>query len=259
MQQFTPNLTSKSINRETFKIILMLLMVLDHIDVFISPYLADFFHIITRVVAVGFAYLVVEGLHYTHSRKNYLSRLLLWGVGMSVGNWLLNLFVLRKHNVMSILGDNIFLTLFLGAIVLISWNNQNNNPSLKKVLKSLAIVLLIASLIIPLEGSFVVVPFMFITQLTYGDVKRRNRAYLILMMVFALIELPMALTIPNLNGIMIFDTIAMNASDIFFILIIPLLHYYNGKIGSLNQKLKYGFYLFYPLHLWVIHLIANVL
>jgi len=60
MQQFTPDNSSKAMNRETFKIILMGLMVLDHITFFISPYLADFFNIITRVVAVGFAYLVVQ-------------------------------------------------------------------------------------------------------------------------------------------------------------------------------------------------------
>jgi len=61
----------------------------------------------------------------------------------------------------------------------------------------------------------------------------------------------------DLNPLMIFDGIAMNASDIFFILIIPMLHFYNGKIGKYSAQLKYLFYIFYPLHLWLIHLIAN--
>ena len=53
MRQFVPSTSSAIFNRESFKVILMGLMVLDHINFFVSPYLADFFHIITRVVAVG--------------------------------------------------------------------------------------------------------------------------------------------------------------------------------------------------------------
>ncbi len=77
-------------------------------------------------------------------------------------------------------------------------------------------------------------------------------------MILLMIELPMALSMPISNPLMLFDSIAMNASDIFFILIIPLLHFYNGKIGSHSRQLKYLFYIFYPAHLWVIHLIMNV-
>lgn len=257
MQQFTPNISNKAMNRETFKIILMGLMVLDHIEYFISPYLADFFHIITRVVAVGFAYLVVEGMHYTHSCKNYLTRLIGWSMFMALGNYLLNIFVLRQPNQMSILGDNIFATLALGLIVIWLWDNQAKKPNSKKALRILSVALLIVSIVPFLEGSTVVVPFMFVTQLTHQNVKKRNLSYLGLMMIILLIELPMALSVPISNPLMLFDSIAMNASDIFFVLIIPLLHFYNGKIGSHSRQLKYLFYIFYPAHLWIIHLIMN--
>lgn len=257
MRQFTPNISSKAMNRDIFKIVLMLLMVLDHITFFISPYLADFFHIITRVVAVGFAYLVVEGLHYTHSRKGYLIRLCGWGVFMAVGNFLMNLFVLRKQFDMSIIGDNIFLTLALGAAMIWLWDNQQSNGKKNRNLKILSIVILVLGSLPILEGGFIILPVMLITQLTHNDVKKRNFWYLGLAVLMAAIELPMALSIPNPTPLMIFDSIAMNASDMFFILIIPLLHFYNGKVGQYNSQLKYLFYAFYPLHLWVIHLIAN--
>lgn len=78
------------------------------------------------------------------------------------------------------------------------------------------------------------------------------------MIVMAVIELPMALTVGTTDPLMIFDSIAMNASDIFFILIIPLLTFYSGRLGKYDSKLKYVFYLFYPLHLWVIHLLASL-
>ncbi|MCV3762680.1 conjugal transfer protein TraX [Companilactobacillus farciminis] len=259
MQQFTPSISNKAMNRETFKIILMGLMVLDHIEYFISPYLADFFHIITRVVAVGFAYLVVEGMHYTHSRKSYLTRLIGWSVFMAMGNYLLNIFVLRQPNQMSVLGDNIFATLALGLIVIWLWDNQAKELNTKKRLRVFSVILLIFSIVPFFEGSTVVVPFMFITQLTHQNIKKRNLYYLGLMLVLAIIELPMALTVSISNSLMLFDSIAMNASDVFFILIIPLLHFYNGKVGPHSQQLKYLFYIFYPAHLWLIHLIMNAL
>lgn len=259
MQQFTPKGTNKALNREMFKIILMGLMVLDHIDYFISPVWSDIFHIITRVVAVGFAYLVVEGLHYTHSRRQYVTRLISFGIFMALGNFLLNLFVLRKQYQLSILGDNIFLTLALGAIVICLWDNHQTDLKKSRIQKIIAVVIMVISLLPILEGSFVVVPFMFITQLTHENIKRRNQAYLLLMVFYLIIELPMALMIPNLTPFMAFDSIAMNASDVFFILIIPLLSLYNGKLGPHSRQLKYLFYIFYPLHLWVIHLIANMM
>ncbi|WP_048698854.1 TraX family protein [Companilactobacillus heilongjiangensis] len=257
MQQFTPDNLSKAMNRETFKIILMGLMVLDHITFFISPYLADFFHITTRVVAVGFAYLVVEGMFYTHSRRNYLSRLIGWGIFMGLGNYLMNIFVLRKQYSMSITGDNIFLTLALGAVVIWLWDNQQKGKTKRRNLRILSIILLVLGSVPLLEGSFVIVPFMFITQLTYKNAKKRNLWYLLLAVLIAVIELPTVLIGADFNPLMIFDGIAMNASDIFFILIIPMLHFYNGKIGKYSAQLKYLFYIFYPLHLWLIHLIAN--
>ncbi|HIY92706.1 TraX family protein [Companilactobacillus sp. HBUAS56275] len=257
MRQFTPSITHKAMNRDIFKLLLMGLMVLDHINYFISPYLADIFHIITRVVAVGFAYLVVEGLHYTHSRKDYLIRLGGWGIFMAVGNYLMNLFVLRKDYAMSIIGDNIFLTLFVGAVIICLWDNHQEQKK-KQLLRVVSIILLLIGIMPVLEGSFIIFPFMLITQVTHQNIKKRNLSYLALMIVMAVIELPMALTVGTTDPLMIFDSIAMNASDIFFILIIPLLTFYSGRLGKYDSKLKYVFYLFYPLHLWVIHLLASL-
>ncbi|MFC6177173.1 TraX family protein [Companilactobacillus huachuanensis] len=257
MQQFTPDNSSKAMNRETFKIILMGLMVLDHITFFISPYLADFFHIITRVVAVGFAYLVVEGMFYTHSRRNYVGRLIGWGIFMALGNYLMNLFVLRKQYLMSITGDNIFLTLAIGALVIWLWDNRQEDGKKRRNLRILSIIVLILGCLPIFEGSFVILPFMLITQLTYKNVKKRDLWYIFLAILMAVVELPTVFQSSDLSPLMIFDGIAMNASNIFFILIIPILHFYNGRIGKYGAQLKYLFYIFYPLHLWLIHLIAN--
>jgi hypothetical protein len=254
----TPFRGKTGINRDSLKIILMMLMVLDHITFFIPVYLADAFHLLTRVVAVGFAYLVVEGLYYTHSRKDYLIRLFSWGVIMSLGNYLLNTFVLKETYKMSIIGDNIFLILAIGATMICIWDNHSDR--FEKLFKGFAIFILIASIIPFVEGSFVLIPFMFITLITHENSKRRDICYLVLAVFLACIEIPMSLSGIDLNsGKMIFDSIAMNTSDVFFILIVPILHWYTGKLGKFDHQLKYLFYAFYPLHLWIIHLLANFL
>ncbi|WP_125711829.1 TraX family protein [Companilactobacillus kedongensis] len=238
-------------DREVFKIILMLLMVLDHIPYFISPYLADTFHLITRVVAVGFGYLVIEGLYYTHSKRKYLLRLTGWGVFMVIGNLVMNQFLKSEYQ-MSILGDNIFITLALGAFIVTLWNSDNRRN------KFISFALLLIGCIPFLEGSYLLLPFMFITNLTYENVKRRDLSYLVLAVFFAILELSMSIPLINLSDwLSIYDGIAMNASSMFFILIIPMLHFYSGQQGKMGRKLKYLFYIFYPAHLWIIHLLAN--
>lgn len=240
-------------NRETFKIILMLLMVLDHIPYFISPYLADVFHIITRVVAVGFGYLVIEGLRYTHSKRDYLIRLTSWGVFMGIGNFIMNQFLSQEYQ-MSILGDNIFITLALGASIVTLWNTDNRRN------KCIAFALLLIGCVPILEGSFLLLPFMFITNLTYNNVKQRDLSYLGLAVFFGILELSLSFSAISTNSFIgIFDGIAMNASSMFFILVVPLLHLYNGQQGKMGKQSKYLFYVFYPAHLWIIHLVANYL
>jgi len=242
-----------SYNRETFKIILMLLMVLDHIPEFISLYWADAFHIITRVVAVGFGYLVIEGLHYTHSKKDYLLRLTGWGVFMGIGNFIMNQFLKPSYR-MSILGDNIFVTLALGAAIVMLWNSAQRRN------KYIAFALLLVGCIPILEGSYLLLPFMFITNLTYGNVKQRDLSYLVLAVFFGILELSMSVPAMDTNSLLsIYDGIAMNVSSMFFILIVPTLHLYNGTQGKLGREMKYLFYVFYPAHLWIIHLVANYL
>lgn len=259
--QQLPTIQTKTsgLNRVNFKLLLMLLMVLDHIQFFISPYLADSFHLITRVVAVGFGYLLVEGMHYTHSRKQYLFRLFGFSLLMSTGNFLLNTFFLQPAQQLSILGDNIFLTLALGATIITLWDNVAVQPKKQMLLKIGAILLAILSVFPFTEGSFLVIPFILLTQLTYGYPRRRDFCYILLALLLAIIEIPLAVVAGNGNPLMIFDSIAMNASEPFFILIIPLLHYYNGNLSPLGQKFKYVFYIFYPAHLWLIHIIANAL
>ena len=55
-------------------------------------------------------------------------------------------------------------------------------------------------------------------------------------------------------------TVSMLAenSDFMLVLVIPVLHVYNGEHGPHTRFSKYFFYVFYPAHLWLLALVAFV-
>ena len=82
-------------NRFQFKLFLATFMMLDHIDFLVSEEMGIWLHILTRFVAVGFAYLAVEGFFYTKDITKYLMRLYIAAGLMFLGNNLIN-FMLHK-------------------------------------------------------------------------------------------------------------------------------------------------------------------
>ena len=68
----------KILNRDTIKYIAMFTMLLNHIaTIFLTPgtWLFEFFLAIGYFTAITMIYFLVEGYHYTHSKKTYISRL----------------------------------------------------------------------------------------------------------------------------------------------------------------------------------------
>ena len=108
----------------------------------------------------------------------------------------------------------------------------------------------VATMFLPIEGGLPVLPFMVITYALYTRVVWRDLAYLVLAAaMFALAWQP-------------YDTwqatvsmLAQN-SDFMLVLVIPVLHLYNGEHGPHTRFSKYFFYVFYPAHLWLLALIA---
>ena len=104
-------------NQFQIKIFMALLMVTDHLSLvpgLISDDLIGIFHILTRCVAVWFAYGAVEGVLYTHDIKKYIYRLYGAAAIMFLGNILLGFLFASKQILIS---NNIFLTLAIGVTI----------------------------------------------------------------------------------------------------------------------------------------------
>ncbi len=226
-------------DRFKFKLLLVVFMIFDHVYMFLPPGIGNYAHIITRFVSVGFAYLAVEGFLYTRDAKKYIGRMYACAAVMFAGNSVLNhLFASRGVMV----DNNIFLTLALGLSALAALKYVDNRVA--KVL--LGVVALAASFMV--EGGYVVVPFMMLTYVFWDRPVPQYLSYLVLSGAVYLL----------LFGVGAPQFLLMNC-DFMFITVIPLLMLYNHEEGIKTRASKYFFYVFYPLHLWLIALAQFVM
>lgn len=241
--------------RNQLKIFMILLMTLDHIPLFVGPELSTFFHAITRCVAVFFAYMLVEGFHYTRSKSRYLSRLYFWSLIMAIGNQAINFIT---QNPLYTVQNNIFLTLAVAATLLwlIDTIKTRTNHFQVLGLLLLGLTLFFGGLIFT-EGGIVVLPFTLITYFTFGHAKRQTISYLLLSLCFFLL-----FDLPGVIGSRTTYEFLLNFgfnSSWLFITVVPFLRLYNGELGTKNLFSKYLFYLYYPLHLWIIAIMSQFL
>lgn len=233
------------------KLFMMILMVFDHLDHipgFIGPNLGTFFHMITRCVALWFAFGVVEGMKYTRSKTKYNVRLFMWAGIMFGINMLVNT-VYASADIH--LTNNIFLTLALGALMInIIEFNFVKVKKIDNIIKTIAIIGILMIGLVKAEGAIPVLPFILLTYAFKNNVKNRDISYIVLSILMFALNFQMYSTI----GITI-EMILLNCDWLVFT-IIPFLHMYNGERGLSNKFTKYLFYVFYPAHLIILSTIG---
>ncbi|MGT2933599.1 TraX family protein [Streptococcus catagoni] len=226
-------------NRNQFKILLLLVMVLDHASFIFPASYGIGIHIISRFVAVGFAYLAVEGFRYTSDVKRYIMRMYLVAIVMFVGNKALGALGIYSEN-------NILLTLGIGLTAL--WAIR----AIKQpILKILAVSALLALGVLLAEGGMVVIPFMLLTYLFRESKIKQYISYLLLsslLLLFSVMDMPSSMTLTE---------IMMLNADFMFITVIPLLECYNHRLEKKTAFNQSFFYVFYPLHLWSLAIIQS--
>lgn len=99
------------------------------------------------------------------------------------------------------------------------------------------------------EGGQIIIPFMLITYFLRNREMIRNIFYVlysILILIFSYVSYD---SFKETLLMLLYN------SDWLFILVIPFIYLYNGERGNNSKFSKYFFYVFYPLHLWIIKLI----
>lgn len=226
------------LNGFQLKIIAALLMLLDHIHQFIPGTPIIFTHL-GRLVAPIFIFLAIEGFHYTRDRKNYINRILGFGVIMFTGSRIILFFIPSNTTI----PNNIFFTIALSLLFL---NLLEAYKETKKHKRLIPLMLLTLVGISFTEGSFLVLWLAIIFYKYRGDNKQLAKNFVMISLFIGLIlsDFKFSLQIwiyESFQWMMVFS--------------LPLILSYNGKRG---RGMKYLFYVFYPIHIWVLYGVGAV-
>jgi hypothetical protein len=227
------------VNAFHLKFAMCILMVLDHLYWFMPRMMPYEFHIAGRVVMPVFTFLAAQGMIHTRSRQAYISRLLWFGVITLAGNIILGRiygFTPPMH---------ILISLAIAAQIILSIDNfiAGKNP----VWILCAVLLSCAAW--AFEGAWLVtVPVLIFYYL-------RGRPLLM----FAVYAASVPVVLRTMEIVLDFRS-PMQWAMVFAVMPLML---YDGKRGAGSGggrgafAAKYAFYVFYPLHIWVIFIISR--
>jgi hypothetical protein len=215
----------------TLKMIMAVFMAMDHLYYYL-PGCPLWFHQVSRLVAPLFAFLVAEGMVHTRSRQKYIGRMYLFG-GVMVAAWIPFGLIFGTFPPNSVL-----MSLAITASLIYCIDKLRAKEGEKWIWILLIVVLVGASIIF--EG-------LFICQATGLICYYLRRRPLVMCGVYITVMLLFLF----LLGMLFDPQILMVFAVIPFLL-------YNGKRGVSNAFSKYFFYLFYPLHIWIIFVVQQV-
>lgn len=220
-------------NRNVLKIIAVVTMLVDHIGWQFFPDII-WFRVVGRIAFPIFAFFIAQGMFYTRSRKKYILNMLGIGVISQIPYMFLSY---RMYNL------NIMFTFILASLVIVLIEELNKKPN---VWYSILLgVIFVVSVILSAFGILNYGFLGMILVLCFYFIKSKGWSFAVAGLLLVLITLKDCLK----NGFSF-----NNAVQIFSLLSLVILLFYNGGKGKAN--LKYMFYIFYPAHLAVILIIT---
>ncbi len=221
------------LSANALKLIALTAMTVDHIGLTFFEG-TEIFRIIGRISFPIFAYMIAEGCRYTHNRRSYFLRVFLLGVLCQIVY-----FVTEQSLYQGVL---ITLSLSILQIFAIQWAKLRKNGWWLPVIGILLIF-----------WSAVWLP----KQLSYTDFNFDYGFWGILLPVWISLSdnrrVKLILTGFGLAAL----NLSIGAVQWWSLLALPIIALYNGQRGK--YKMKYLFYIYYPLHLVVLYLINTVI
>ena len=242
----------KGISTYMIKIIAVLFMVIDHIGVaFSGTILHDsylVFRYIGRVSFPLFAFLLVEGVKYTKNKWKYLRNMLIFTIISEIPFDLLFYGWQDRSK-----GINVFATLTIGLFGMIIVEYLIEKWKNKKV-----------RYIIPIIAIIVFVPLCFIANHFNTDYAGMGPLLIFMLYVFQkwgkhIIKkgnqrtLNIFASVAIIGWMVLYDVLAGEISELYGILAIVPILFYNGTKGSYKIS-KWVFYIFYPAQMLFLYL-----
>ena len=251
------------LNKSQIKFIAIIAMTFNHLAY--AGIVSSWLYYPGLITFVIMAYFLVEGFEYTHSRKKYAVRLFFFAIVSQAPFYLLskhvsitNLDMFSYYFVRGLSRDmslaqrvlnmirsdlNVMFTLFLGFLLLCVLSSR-----FCKLLKTIiSILLVLLSFICDWGG------YGLICIYAFYRVRKSKDFFMPVFTLYIAIVIFQALLmmISGYGYLSIIGVIYAYAKNYFCILIaLPILYSYNFTMGS--SRLKYFFYVYYPLHLFII-------
>ncbi|MED2040590.1 TraX family protein [Bacillus wiedmannii] len=229
------------LNAFQLKIFAMLLMVIDHVYTYI-PGMPMWMHHPGRIVAPIFFYFIVEGFFYTRNRTKYATRVFMWAAIMFAGSAIIQYIFPTEGG----LPNNIFLSLGFGIVLLCAIDYTKRT---KNYLLGIPATIIVAILEVFTEASI----FGVTMTLIFYFFREKKMWLIITYVLLSLSDVPTLLMVGELftdTGLLGFNNQWM------MVFALPLFFLYSGERGVNNAFTKYMFYIFYPVHLWIIYTIG---
>ncbi|MGX7149086.1 TraX family protein [Enterococcus ureasiticus] len=241
---------NKKLDAFHLKVIAIVAMLLNHIGSGFrlfeySDQLFFFTEFIGKLTFPIMAYLLVEGFHYTRNIKKYAARLAFF--------WIISIYpfhLLHSSNTPfspTELVNNIFFTLLMGLILITLYGKTKN------IILHILLVIAFSFATILSDWNLLGVLMIFgFYRIQNADLKK---------------IVPPVYTVLIFLSLMVIVYLVAPGSVPWYELIaplgilgtIPLLLNYNGQRGYSPNWVKWGFYLFYPLHMIVLILIRGMM
>jgi hypothetical protein len=235
-------------NANTIKLIAILAMTIDHITWLVFPgYPAELLplllHAIGRITCPIMCYFVAEGYYYTKSIQKYTSRLFFFAIISHFAyifasgdfvDWR-SFIPFYYGNVLN--QTSVMWPLAWGLVMLRVVNSQRIRTGFK-----IPLILLICLITFPSDWSCIASLCILAFGTNRGDLKKQMFWMILYVGLYAGVYF---FALDKIYGLL----------QLCVVLSIPVIAQYNGQRGRFNRIMKWGFYVYYPLHLLIIGLI----
>ena len=246
---------SKTLNANMMKVIAITAMTIDHITWMTFPgypkaLVPILLHVIGRITCPIMCYFIAEGYHYTKNVRKYTARLFVFAflshfayvfASMDFADWK-SFIPFYYGNVLN--QTSVMWSLAWGLVMLRVVNSQK----IQKTAVQTILVILICLVSFPSDWSCVA----SLCILAFGTNRGKFKTQMLWMIFYVAIYAAVYFfAIDRVYGLL----------QMAVVLSIPILRLYNGQRGRnhrLNRIMKWAFYLYYPLHLFIIGWIQYV-
>lgn len=240
--------TAKPLNREAVKYIAMFTMLLNHIGNIFLPaggFLTEVLLAVGYFTAVTMLYFLAEGFFYTHSKKAYLKRLLLFAVLSELPFCL----AFTKEGLLEFVGFNMMFSLFLSFLLLCI---QRERSRAKRLIVTVSVFVLASFS----DWNILAPVYALLFYHAHGSYEKQKQAYTEALLFFGIFCLLNRFGILPFWKVLLFSAMDVLGMSLSALVVLKL---YNGRQlpkGSASSRFsKWFFYLFYPVHLLILGLL----